>query len=1103
MSLRHAWILALYPAWGAAWAQENPTPGQDYQSLQIASSTELKGLQSLYEQHRNLPFLRLEKRGNQFTLRAGFWRSTEEARRALSGRAIPGAQLRIAVLRPELLLQTNWASNAPLAQDARPQAAEPLLPKPATPAPPSSPSPSPVQPAQPAPVRAPESITPKANRPDDGKATGLTLRNLNLEDMALSYGVLLSTGDLQPALQIARAAVQMAPSNREWRLRLAKVAEWTQQPLIAAQQWAYIFQQGARDAETLANVTRLAWQMEDLQVPLSAWQTLAKRRPLSAAEMVEVLKLFEESAQPAEGSLFFEAQYLQRGDLQLLEYAARLAGNYGNDARTLQLQILRSQANPFSLGAVLDVVMVYVRSNRLPEALAFMQSHEARVPAEASEFWRLLGEVAWDLQRVDIARGAYANYVKSESATSDDWGRLVALAGVQQTDQAANLALEGYRRFGTFALLTQALEMFANQAQWTRMGEALALLQGAALTDAESSSQFLLLRARYAQGLKQADNAWADLRRAMVMEPVSKTVGLSSLWFLIDQQRTAELTVALKHYQSNGGDADYWPAFAAGHQVLNQQRQALSWYQRIVAKAPQDAFTLLNYADALERNQQAGMAARVRRHAWLVLRAQFPADTARTEAEMSSAEWRTLLRLSLLNRPGDPALQQARDWARSLKALPADASAPETTELILAWAISTEQFVNARTWMARRFREQAQAPVWGRAQVALQTGDTRDMDDLLQTQREALPIYNRYDIERAMGLHAEALTTAFNGLTRSPDDEALYDRWRQHAPAQAAYLESTLKSENAGSFSNFSVGQHAQWPVKQGLVATLGWTRARQTSGDAGLQTLLTDTEQLNNLGLQWASPGQNGALTLIQRRELGTMNGAQLSQSLRLPYGLQWSTRLDIGNASQASPAMQIAGAEDSLSTTLGVQLDKRLNLQATPAVKRYYSQLGDDLGRGQSLDLEAGYRLRVDYPDWRLRVNLRRQVFDREDGLSAGSLQRYPEAFQQALSAGTLSTTNYFLPESSTSWGLCLGMGENLGGQSLQNGFSRGWRPFVDACLRHDSQAGEGYSSQVGLAGSVFGRDLMRIELQHSDGLASSNGPGRTLTLRYRNYF
>ena len=80
---------------------------------------------------------------------------------------------------------------------------------------------------------------------------------------------------------------------------------------------------------------------------------------------------------------------------------------------------------------------------------------------------------------------------------------------------------------------------------------------------------------------------------------------------------------------------------------------------------------------------------------------------------------------------------------------------------------------------------------------------------------------------------------------------------------------------------------------------------------------------------------------------------------------------------------------------------------------------------------------------------------------------------------------------------------MGENLGGQSLQNGFSRGWRPFVDACLRHDSQAGEGYSSQVGLAGSVFGRDLMRIELQHSDGLASSNGPGRTLTLRYRNYF
>jgi hypothetical protein len=927
---------------------------------------------------------------------------------------------------------------------------------------------------------------------------------MNPEDLTLAYNVLLGTGDVQAALQIAQAAVRQLPASRDWRVRLARVAEWTQQPQLAAQQWAALFAQGARDTETLNQLTRLAWQMEDLKVPIAAWNLLAQRRALSRTECLEVFKLYEEAAMPAEGSRFFEARFREKADLTFLEYAARLASNYGNDERTLELQVLRSQAEPFSLPAVLDVVMVYIRSNRLPQALTFMQQHASRVPDDAVDFWRLLGEVAWDLQRTDVARSAYSTYVKSTEAGNEDWLRLVSLMRDKEPAQAAQLSVEAYRRFGMINLLVQALEIYANAAQWSRMGEALALLQGQPLREAENSSQFLLLRARYAQGLNKPDDAWSDLRRAMGLEPRSKTVALSVLWFLIDQQRLTELEPVLRHYAANGSDADFWPAFAAAHQVLNQPRRALYWYQRSVRRAPQDVFVLLNYADSLERNQQPGMSARVRRHAWLALKEQFPTADAQQKAD-SSTEWRTLLRLSLLNRPGDPALRQVRAWAHALRTLPADASPAETTELVLAWAISREQSGNARAWMARHYRQHALAPVWARAQVALQTGDTTEMAALLQTAPAALPIYNRYDIERAMALHERATHTAFEGLEKNPNDEALYDRLRQHAPAQAAYVETGFTNERTANLDRNQTGVTLQWPLHPEWTARATWSSARLDAREGNLQTLTDPTTSpgVSQLSLHWTGAGQSASAGLTQRKTLGTRTGLELQHAYTTGFGLQLIHKLGLRASSTVSPALQVAGAEDVWSLGLDFKLDKRTNIQITPALKRFTSVFDDALGRGQTLDIDVGYRLRMDYPDWRLRANLRRQVLEREGPLQAGALSQFPDAFQTAVLNGSVNTESYFLPESSTSSALCLGMGENLGGQSLQNGFSRRWRPFGDVCLRYDSQAGDGFSSQLGIAGSLLGNDLMRIELEHSNGLVNSTGPNRTLTLRYRNYF
>jgi len=95
------------------------------------------------------------------------------------------------------------------------------------------------------------------------------------------------------------------------------------------------------------------------------------------------------------------------------------------------------------------------------------------------------------------------------------------------------------------------------------------------------------------------------------------------------------------------------------------------------------------------------------------------------------------------------------------------------------------------------------------------------------------------------------------------------------------------------------------------------------------------------------------------------------------------------------------------------------------------------------------------------------------------------------------------YFLPEGSTTWGVCFGMGENLGGQNLRDVYTRGWRHFYDVCRNRNTLNGAGYSAALGVAGSVTGEDHVSLGFEQSSGGAGTGAMTRSVALRYRHYF
>jgi polysaccharide biosynthesis protein PelB len=256
---------------------------------------------------------------------------------------------------------------------------------------------------------------------------------------------------------------------------------------------------------------------------------------------------------------------------------------------------------------------------------------------------------------------------------------------------------------------------------------------------------------------------------------------------------------------------------------------------------------------------------------------------------------------------------------------------------------------------------------------------------------------------------------------------------------------------------------------------------------------------------VRWLGERGETSLTIARRKELDGLMSFRLQQSLQWGGRLNLEAGLDVRNESSVSLPMQVAGYEHSVYGAANYTLGKREYFRVAPRYARYFTQSGDALGDGRTLDLEFGYRIRTEYPDWRLRTFLNRQLFSRPSAYSPELAARLPTDFVAAV-IRDLSFTDqvtYFIPNSSTTLGACWGMGENLGGQSLQGTYSRAWRPFFDLCLNHNTLNGTGLNGTFGVAGSVTGEDHLLMQLQGSDGTQPGSSPTNSLAVRYRRYF
>ena len=920
----------------------------------------------------------------------------------------------------------------------------------------------------------------------------------------LAYDVFLANGDLESAYSVARAALSHVPDDAAWRERYARVAEWSRRPAEALTAWRWLAEHGGTESAWQA-ILRLAPGLGDDEALLPALRRQAERSGAQDSDVRALVAAWERVGRPEEALAWLEARVQRASDATalaaFLDLAAGLAARMGSRDRAIALYLKLIEHSPPDTARLIRLATLQVLAGRYIEAHALLRRFRAVAGPEARDYWDLLGDLAWMLQEDDSAIEAYRTLTARRDIEAGDLDRLVTLLRERFPEEATRLAQMGFERFHNTGLLLQALEILWEKKDLAAMKKLYAGLSAADEQRFAQTPFFYTLRSQYRQATADIPGARADLERAIAIAPESAELRTAMLWLLVEAHDDAALRRALTESAAAANDRAAWPVQASGWMQLGEPRRALPWFARLVQAAPQDYLWLTAYADALEQDGQIGAADRVRRHAWTVVR-----QAARKPDALKDRQLReTLARLTLARAPGDPALAVIRDLLRldaQRDAVPAEppgggSNVPNqrerkaaTDELVLSWLISTEQHENAKAWLWLRYGRKLAAPGWAEISVALSADDAEATAKLLAERPKDLPYRDRVEAARLAKQLRQAQTYAFESQEQHPDDDVLHLQLSQVLLEGAHRAAAGTALARRGAVGSKPRELNAEVWVAPRLRLAVEWREASQRSLD---QAVLTGV------------PARDRETRLVARRLLeegwiefgvGQREGFADSVSARLRLYQNWGRRLSMlftagrNNRTLDSSALAVAGMRDELSLRALYTLSRTEYLSGQLWTARYRSQDGIKLGTASGYDVEAGHRVRIEYPDVTLRVAAAK--------LRSSTEGTGDEATAVLNPAGVNPGPSFFVPAGSRRNGIGIAIGD-----SARENWTRALRPYAAYDLTRNSISGGGYNALIGVRGNVVGQDQLSLYWLRARGGGASNDAILEYGVRYEYFF
>lgn len=926
---------------------------------------------------------------------------------------------------------------------------------------------------------------------------------------SLGYDVFLEAGKQEDAWQVASAAVRQAPDNLAWRERLARVAEWTGRPETALENWLKVAQGTGRE-EAWQAVLRLAPGLFDDGALIPALRHELARRPGDVRLLRELVAAHERLGDPQPAIALLERQ--QRPEL--LELLAELAERADRtDTAIAAWQRLFATPAQLTSGRAMRLAILLLRQGRGDEGLQWLERASANAALNSEEdveYWRLTGQLAEIRQQDQLAIDAFRRLAESTHATLGDYDGLIRLLAGSRPLEAARLAGEAWQRFAQPRHVIQALNLYAARNRWPEMGALLRPLiaDPRALPLLQKDPAFLRLLGTWQQNTGQLSAARHTFETGLRLAPDSADMQQALLWLLIDGNDAVALRQLLaRHELSWRGNPALHDTLAAAYQALSLPQVALQRYLTPrVAEHQDDFLWLMNYADALEQNQQADRAWRLRRQLlgseWQNARGRAGDAEARRQwlaaADLEPTRRVARTRLLLSQRPGDVG----RDALRELLRLDRDAQGNYTNaaaETAIGWLQDAGAYSAERGFLwhqyARSLSRRASRPLWAEITVALAEEDKAASGQLLSAFDERLPRYDRVNAARAAHDLRLAQTAAFETQSAQTDDDPTHLQLTETLLAFSDSAGFAAARRELVSIDEILAGASYHLAMNPRLSLDLDTGRIDRQVRDENVIRNAPD-ETLFNLRLNWQHAAGETRVSAGQRESFARYNPWQVTHERRIDNRLSLGLSLGGQLATSDTLALRVAGMKERAAVSLRYRPSRLDQIALEHWQERYALQTGGELGSGRHTALTFSHTYRQEARDLEFSAFGSAHRYDGKD--SQSHFSRRDEGVARFYPPGFTPGATYFLPEDFNFYGLRVSSDVRH-----EREYTRATRLFGSVAATRHSRLGSGYDLRLGLAGSVFGADHLALTLGLAKSGTQLGGQIRDLQLTYRIHY
>jgi hypothetical protein len=390
-------------------------------------------------------------------------------------------------------------------------------------------------------------------------------------------------------------------------------------------------------------------------------------------------------------------------------------------------------------------------------------------------------------------------------------------------------------------------------------------------------------------------------------------------------------------------------------------------------------------------------------------------------------------------------------------------------EVAVAWAISKESDPLAKAWLAREYADRLTRPVDAELSVALADHDIPTINRILDSKESSrATIDNRIDGYEMADRQGEAQALAFSGLDGAPANDDIHERLSNLATDRNQSVYFGVRSVTASPLDYIETKAGGELALTDHLSVALQGIQLNQRTTNALILTGVPSTDRTYNLIGHYETTSEDISLTIGRRNALTEFVTENLSAEFGRGSTLRFTFQIGRNQLADESQEIQVGGVKDLVRGEVEWDVLPRVYVRGALEGDRFYAQDRQRIGSGALMDGEIGYRFRIEYPDWSVRIVGTHGNYSPQD-VNVPMLQRL-------IPVGDIPTAATFVPQSYSQYGIATGFGTDL-----LDRYTRAWRPFLDVGLIHDSNFGWGPQVLVGLAGSVFGNDHAAVYYQH----------------------